>query len=171
MIKSKLILVFACILVLALVTLNYIGNGLEIKPSYRMSSMHKIHMVNKEGNSVKWELSAEKAVFPKGNREILLNSLELKIKHTPEIHLTSESGIYTIETGNMILKKSVELNVKDTKFKTAGMYWNNREETLTTDNDVEFIGKTFSIVGKGLTANTKEQKIRILKDVKAVFYL
>jgi LPS export ABC transporter protein LptC len=65
----------------------------------------------------------------------------------------------------------VELNVKETKFKTAGMHWNSREETLTTDNDVEFIGKTFNIVGKGLTANTKEQKIRILKDVKAIFYL
>jgi LPS export ABC transporter protein LptC len=171
MIKSRFILLFTCGLVLALITLNYSRNGLEIKPSYKMSSMHKLHLINKEGNSVKWELSAEKAVFPKGNREILLNSLGLKIKHTPEIHLTSKSGIYTIENGNMILNKSVELNVKDTKFITAGMHWNNREETLTTDNHVEFIGKTFNIVGKGLTANTKEQKIRILKDVKAIFYL
>jgi len=65
----------------------------------------------------------------------------------------------------------VEINMKDVKFKTAGMQWNNSEETLTTKNDVEFIGKTFNIVGKGLKANTKEQKVRILKDVKAIFYL
>ncbi len=171
MIKSKFVLVFACISVLALITLNYSGNRLEIKPSYKMSSMHKIHMVNKEGNSVKWELSAENALFPKGNKEIILTSLGLRITHTPEIYLTSESGIYTVENGNMILNNPVELNVKETKFKTAGMHWNSREETLTTDNDVEFIGKTFNIVGKGLTANTKEQKVRILKDVKAIFYL
>ena len=164
--------VLACILVVGiLITLNYSGNGLKIKPSYRMSSMYKIHMVNKEDDSVKWELSAEKAVFPKGNREIFLNSLGLTIKNTTEIYLTSESGIYTIENGNMTLNDPVELNVKDTKFKTAVMHWNSREETLITDNDVEFIGKSFNIVGKGLIAKTKEQKIRILKDVKAIFYL
>ncbi len=171
MIKSRSILVFACVLVLALITLNYSGNSLKIKPSYKMSSMNNVHMVNKEGNSLKWELSAEKAIFTKGNSEILLNSLGLRIEHTPEIYLTSESGIYKVENGNMILNSPVELNVKDVKFKTAGIQWNNREETLTTNDDVEFIGQTFNIVGKGLRANTKEQKVRILKDVKAIFYL
>ena len=171
MIKSRSVLVFACVLALALITLIYSGNGLKIKPSYKMSSMHKVHIVNKEGNSVKWELSAEKALFPKGSREIFLNSIGLRIKHTPEIHVTSESGIYTVENGNMILNNPVELNVNDATFKTAGIHWNNREETLTTDKEVEFIGKTFNIIGKGLTANTKEQKVRILKDVKAIFYL
>ena len=136
-----------------------------------MSSMNNIHMISKEGNSLKWELSAEKAIFPKGNSEILLNTLGLRIEHTPEIYLTSKSGIYKVENGNMILNSPVELNVKDVKFKTAGIQWNNREETLTTNNDVEFIGQTFNIVGKGLRANTKEQKVRILKDVKAIFYL
>ncbi len=172
MIKSRLFLVFACVLVLGtMITLNYNGNRLKIKPSYRMSSMYQIHMVNKEGNSVKWELSAEKAIFPKGNREILLNSLGLRIAHTPEIYLTSASGIYTVKSGDMTLNKPVELRVEDAKFKTDTMHWNSSKETLTTKNDVEFIGKSFNIVGKGLTANTKEQKIRILKDVKAVFYL
>ncbi len=128
-------------------------------------------MVNKEGNLVKWELSAEKAVFPKGNREILLTSLGLKIKHIHEIYLTSGSGIYKVEEGDMILNKPVELNVKDTKFRTSGMKWNIRKESLTTDSDIEFSGKNFRITGKGLTAKTKEQKVRILNDVKAVFYL
>ena len=172
MIKSRFFIVLACALVLGIfITLNYSGNSLEIKPSYRMSSMHKLHMVNKESNSVKWELSAEKAVFPKGNREILLNSLGLKIKLTPEISLTSGSGIYKVEEGDITLKNPVEMTIKDTIFRTTEMNWNNSKETLTTDNNVEFIGKTFNIVGKGLTAKTKEQKVRILKDVKAVFYL
>ncbi|GBE04115.1 lipopolysaccharide-assembly, LptC-related [bacterium BMS3Abin09] len=172
MIKSRLFLILACVLVLGtLIILNYSGNSLKIKPSYKMSYMHKVHMINKEGDSVKWELSAEKALFPKGNKEIFLNSLGLTIKNTTEIYLTSKSGIYTVENGNMTLNDPVELNVKDAKFMTAGMHWNSREETLTTDNDIEFIGKNFNIVGKGLIAKTKEQKIRILKDVKAIFYL
>ena len=136
-----------------------------------MSYRHKLHMFNKEGNSVKWELSAEKAVFPKGNREILLNSLGLKIKRTPEISLTSGSGIYKVEEGDITLNNPVEMTINDTIFRTTEMNWNNSKETLSTDNNVEFIGKTFNIVGKGLTAKTKEQKVRILKDVKAVFYL
>ncbi len=172
MIKKRLPIILASVLVIGvLITLNYRSNNLEMIPSYRMSSMHQIHMVNKKGNTVKWELSAKNAVFPKGNREIILNSLGLRLQHTPEIYLTSASGIYMIESGNMILNNSVELNVKDAKFKTAGVHWNSREETLTTNNDVEFIGKSFNITGKGLTAKTKEQKIRILKNVKAIFYL
>ena len=171
MIKSRSVIFFACVLVLALIALIHSGNSLKIKPSYKMSSMYKINMVNKEGNSIKWELSAEKALFPKGNKEIILTSLGLRIKHTPEIHLTSESAIYSVDSGNMVLNNPVELNVKNAKFKTAGIHWDNREKTLKTDKDVEFIGKTFSIVGKGLTANTEEQKVRILKDVKAIFYL
>ena len=136
-----------------------------------MSSMDKLHMVNKEGNAVKWELSAEKAVFPKGNREILLTSLGLRINHTPEIYLSSGSGIYKVEKGDITLKTPVEMNINDTIFRTNEMNWNNSKETLTTDNNVEFIGKNFNIVGKGLTAKTKDQKVRILKNVKAIFYL
>ncbi len=172
MIKSKFFLVLSCILILGtLITLNYNESRLKIKPSYKTSSMLKIHMVNKEGNLVKWELSAEEVVFPKGNKEILLKSLGLKIKHSPEIYLTSGSGIYKVEEGDMTLNKPVELNIKDTKFRTSRMKWNIRKETLTTDSDIEFSGKNFLITGRGLTAKTKEQKIRILNDVKAVFYL
>ena len=154
-----------------LITLNYNENPLKISPSYKTSAMQDVHMVNKEGNVLKWELSAERAVFPKGNREILLESLGLKIKLDPEIHLTSKSGTYTIENGDMTLNNPVELRVKDAKFKTAGMYWDNRKEILRADSNVEFSGANFRITGKGLTAKTKEQKVRILKDVKAIFYL
>jgi len=172
MIKSRSFLVLVCVLILGtLIKLNYSGNSMEIRPSYRMSSMHKLQMVNKEDNSVKWELSAEKAVFPKGNREILLSSLGLRIKNTPEIYLTSGSGIYKVEEGDITLNTPVEMKINETIFRTTEMKWNNSKGTLTTDNNVEFIGKTFNIVGKGLSAKTKEQKVRILKDVKAVFYL
>lgn len=172
MIKKKMILIIACLLVIAtLITLNYSGNSLKIKPSYRMSSMHLIQMVKKEGDTVKWELSAEKAMLPEGNSVIHLDSLGLVIKNTPEIYLTSGSGRYMVEDGDIKLNAPVELNIKDAVFKTGEMDWDSAGETLTTDNDVEFIGRTFNIVGKGLVARTKEQKVRILKDVKAIFYL
>lgn len=128
-------------------------------------------MVNKDGNSVKWELSAKKAVFPEGNNEILLISLEVQIPSTPGIYLNSASGIYKVDKGDITLSAPVEMYVGDTIFRTTEMKWNNSKEILTADNNVEFIGATFSITGKGLTANTKEHKVRILKDVKAIFYL
>jgi LPS export ABC transporter protein LptC len=172
MIKSRLIVIIACLLVLGtIITLIYSGNSLKIKPSYRMSSMHRIQMINKEGNTVKWELSAEKADFPKGNKEILLDSLGLSIKNNPEIYLTSGSGTYLVKEGDIKLNASVEMNIRDTIFKTTEMMWDNSREILTTDNQVKFIGKTFNIVGRGLVAKTKEEKVRILNDVKAVFYL
>lgn len=132
--------------------------------------MQDLHLTNKEDSAVKWELSAREAIFPIGGKEIFLKSLDLKINRTPVIYLASGAGVYEIEKGYVTLDKSVEMNVKDTKFTTNSLKWNSAEELITTDDDVKFTGKNFLIEGTGLTAAVSQQKVRILKNVKAVFY-
>jgi LPS export ABC transporter protein LptC len=132
--------------------------------------MDSLHLKHREKNNVKWELTSEKAILPVEKKEIHLQSLSLKINQSPAIYLTSGSGIYEIERGDVTLHNAVELKVKDSMFLTDTIKWHSRDEAIRTDDDVKFTGGNFLITGSGLAAKVKQQKVRILKDVKATFY-
>ena len=171
MIKSRFFRILSATLVVGvLILLSYNEQNVKILPSYRTSSMKDLHLTHKEGSKVKWELSADKAILPIGNKEVFLESLSLKINRTPEIFLTSGSGIYEIDNGDITLNKNVELNIKETTFTTDTMKYNSKDEIITTDDDIKFNGNNFLIEGTGLIAKTKQQNMRIIKNVKAIFY-
>ncbi len=132
--------------------------------------MYELQMTHKEYNKVEWELSARKALFPMDKKEILLKSINLTINYSPKIYITSGNGTYEVEKGNMTLSSAVEFNTEDARFTTNTLNWNSKDELVTTQDPVKFSGKSFFIEGKGLTANINQQQIRILKNVKAVFY-
>ncbi|HDH53582.1 MAG TPA: LPS export ABC transporter periplasmic protein LptC, partial [Nitrospirae bacterium] len=146
MIKNKSFQILSAILVFGiLILLGYNERNVKILPSYRTSSMKNFHLTHKEGSEVKWELSADKAVLPIGNKEVFLESLSLKINRTPEIFLTSGSGIYEIDKGNITLNKNVELNIKETTFTADTMKYNSKDEIITTDDKIKFNGDNFLI--------------------------
>lgn len=132
--------------------------------------MENLHLKHREGNKVEWELTAEKAILPAGNKEVFLKFLALKINQTPEIYLTSANGLYEIENGNVTLSNSVEVNMKDTTFATDTLKWYSKDNLITSDDEIKVSGGNFLIKGMGLTAKTDQQKVRILKDVEAIFY-
>ncbi len=171
MFKSRSFWIISAIFIFGiLIILNYNESSVNIFPSYQTSSMDNLHLKHREGNTVKWELSSEKALLPTGNKEVYLKSLSLKINRSPEIYLSSENGIYEIEEGNVTLNKSVELNIKDTKFTTDTLKWNSKDELITTEDQIRFSGNNFLITGTGLAAKVKQQQVRIIKDVKAIYY-
>lgn len=171
MIKSRLFWVISAIFVFViLIIFNYTENSVKMFPSLQTSSMKNLYLKHKEGDKVKWELSSDKAVLPLGNKEVFLESLVVKINQTPEIYLTSGSGIYEIEQGNVMLNKPVELKIREAKFATDSLRWNSKEELITTDDDIKLSGNSFLITGTGLSAKVPEQQVRIIKDVKAIFY-
>ncbi len=132
--------------------------------------MYDLQMTHKEHDKVEWELSASKALFPMDKKEIQLKSIDLTINYSPKIYITSVNGTYEVEKGNITLDETVEFNTEDTKFTTDTLRWNSKNELVTTQDPVKFSGKSFFIEGNGLTANINLQQIRILKNVKAVFY-
>ncbi len=152
------------------VILTYKEQGMELNPSFRTSTMQRLHLTHREDNKVEWELSAREAVFPQDNKEVFLKSISLKINQSPEIYITSGSGVYKTDEGDIILNKNVELNMENSKFTTSSLKWDGKSGTITTDDPVRLAGANFSIDGTGLVAKTEQQKARILKNVKAVYY-
>jgi LPS export ABC transporter protein LptC len=172
MTKVRPLWILSIVLIIGFIAIQiYTESHVNIKkPSFQISSMKNFHLTHKEGNEIKWELSAENALLPTGDKKVILRSIALNINQTPRITLTSGSGVYEIDEGNITLNEDVELRVKDIKFITASLKWDNSEELISTDNIVQFKGANFLIEGTGLAADITTQKIRILKDVKAVIY-
>jgi LPS export ABC transporter protein LptC len=169
--KNRLFLGLSATLIIGfLLIVNYKGSSIKLRPSLKTSSMEHMLLTHKQDNEVKWELYARKAIFPPGNKKIFLKSLGLKVKRSPEIYLTSQKGVYEVEKGNITLDNTVELNIRDTKLATNSLEWNSKNELITTKDDVKFSGKNFLIEGAGLIAKTKKQQVRIVKNVKAIFY-
>lgn len=170
--KNYLGILIFLIAISALILISYYREqGVIIQPSYQTSSMQDLHLTHRENDEIKWELTAREAIFPSGEKEIILKILGLKINLSPEIYVTSPTGTYETEKGNIFLNESVEMNIKDTKFTTNTLKWDSTSELLTTDDNVKFSGTDFLIEGTGLSAAVTQQKIKILKNVKATFYI
>ena len=171
MTRSRFFWILSSVLVIVFIIIfGYKDRSVEINPSFKTSTMYELQMTHKENNKVEWELSAREALFPTDKKEILLKSIGLTINYSPKIYITSENGTYEIEKGNFTLGETVEFNTEDAKFTTNTLKWNSRDELVTTEDAVKFSGKSFLIEGKGLIAKINQHKIRILENVKAVFY-
>lgn len=172
--KSKFFVALLTVLgVGLLIILSYEENGVTTYHLYKTSSIREFSLVHKEheeGSRISWELTAENATFPDGNKEIILEYLKMVIHHEHEFVLTGGSGIYKIQEKSLTIYKPVEIDVEGAKLTTDSLTWNGVEGVITTKDRVRFKGKKFLIEGKGLSAEIEDQKIRILKDVKGVFY-
>lgn len=170
--KGKFFLVLLTLLAVGiLVILSYRENGVKTSPSYKTSSMYGFRLTHKENDEVKWELLADKATFPEGNKKIILKDLTMKIYQKRELTLRAGSGIYNIKTKNLIVNKPIEVDIEGARLTTDSLIWNSEKEEITTDDSITFEGKNFLIEGTGLSAKVKNQQIRVLKNVKGIFYL
>lgn len=170
--KGKLFLVLLTLLVVGiLVILSYRENGVKTFPSYKTSSMRGFHLTHKENDEVKWELVADKATFPEGNTKIILKDLTMKIYQERELTLRGGSGIYYIKNKNLVINKPIEVDMEEARLTTDSLIWNSEKGEITTDDSIKFEGKNFLIEGSGLTVKIKNQQIRVLKNVKGIFYL
>ncbi len=171
MTKGRFFWTISALLIIGiLIILGYSDRDVEISPSYQTSSMKNLHLTHKEDKKVNWELTAQNAIFPMGKKEVLLESIGLKIKQSPEILLTSGSGVYEVDKQNVTLNKPVEILIKDTVFSTNTLKWNSKDELISTKDDVKFRGNNFLVEGTGLTAKVNKQKVTIQNNVKAIYY-
>ena len=153
-----------------LIVLGYRDHNAVINPSYQTSSMKNLHLTHKENKKVAWELLARNAIFPIGEKEVLLESIDLTIKNTPEIYLTSGSGVYEVDKQYVTLNKNVEILIRDAVFSTNTLKWNSKDGLISTNDDILLRGDNFLIEGTGLTAKVQQQKVKIQKNVKAIYY-
>ncbi|HDZ62591.1 MAG TPA: LPS export ABC transporter periplasmic protein LptC [Nitrospirae bacterium] len=169
--KNKLFLVFlSAIAVVTVVVISNREDGVKTFPSYKTSSMSGFHLTHKESDEVKWEVIAEKASFPKGNKEIILEELIMRIYDETEMVVRGGNGIYDIEKRNLTMTRPVEVDIEGAVLTTDSLNWNGEKGIISTGDSIKFKGDKFLIEGIGLSANIADRKIRVFNNVKGTFY-
>jgi LPS export ABC transporter protein LptC len=169
--KKIIFFLFIIVILIVLISLGYREDDLRISPSYKSSSMHGLHLTHKARDEIKWELKAQVATFPEGATEIDINSLELNIYGDYRINLTAGSGTYRIDRKTLTINRPVQINIRDATLLTDTLTWDGENGLIKTDEAITFSGKNFRIQGRGLEAEIRYERIRILNDVKGTFYL
>jgi len=170
--NAKIALSFVmAVTLLILVLYGYREDDLKITPSYKSSSMHGLHLIHKTGDKIKWELKAEGATMPENEDEIIINSLQLRIYNDYGVNLSAGSGSYKIDDKVLTINSPVEIDIKNARLMTDSLTWDGQNGLIRTDKMITFKGDNFYIEGTGLEVKIKEERVRILKDVKGTFYL
>ncbi|TNF56003.1 LPS export ABC transporter periplasmic protein LptC [bacterium] len=169
--RGKFFLVLLTLLaIITVVVLSYRENGVKTSPSYKTSSMRDFRLTHTENNEVRWELMAEEATFPEGEQKVLLDTLTMKVHHDRELALRGKSGVYDIKGKTLVINKPIEIDIEGAKLTTGSLVWNGRKGILTSREPIRLEEENFTIEGTGLSADVKSQRIRILKNVKGIFY-
>jgi LPS export ABC transporter protein LptC len=169
--KRIIFSLFAIVILVVLILTGYREDEVRISPSYKSSSMHGLYLTHKAGNEVKWELKAEDAIFPEGATEITIKSLELQIYDDHRIRLFAGTGTYNIDTKTLTINRPVRINIRDATLLTDRLTWDGQRGLIKTDEEITFSGRNFHIQGRGLEAEIRQERIRILNNVKGIFYL
>jgi len=150
--------------------MGYENRDSGVMPEYRKSSMEDLQLIQKRGRDILWILSASRADMPVSERKIYLHDITLKVTETPGMILACRSGEYNIEKGLLRLSEGVRIETQDGHFQTESLRWDTKHNTIFTSAPVILRGKDLEIRGDGLSADITTGKVRINRNVKAIYY-
>lgn len=127
-----------------------------------------LRIVHKNNGVENWILTAKRADISKDGDEANLTDLEMEVENKG-ITITAEKGLYNLDTKKISVMGTITAKNDNYSITTRQVEIDSTAGSLKTDADVHIEGKKFLLQGKGMEVNNNEQKVRILKDVKATF--
>ncbi|MEW6213667.1 MAG: LPS export ABC transporter periplasmic protein LptC, partial [Nitrospirota bacterium] len=83
--------------------------------------------------------------------------------------LYADKGIYNLSNRNFTTEGEIRAKAKDYTITADSIDYEASSGEIKTEGRIKIEGKRFKVAGKGMKANS-EQRVRVLKDVKATFY-
>lgn len=154
-------------LALALIFLSDSKEVEKISVSKGNSYIEGLKIANKKDGNEVWVLNAKRADIIESENKAKLYDIVMEVKQNGLI-VKSENGIYDISNKSLALKSTITAETNDYTIITDTVEWTPDGE-IKTGSDVRVISKKFSVEGEGMCADSG-QKVRILKNVKAIFY-
>jgi len=133
------------------------------------SFIEGVKIVHKKNGAPEWVLIARRADISRGGEEARLHDLTLTMQDRG-LTIRAGQGVYDF------VKKNIEITGKITAegdrltIATEDISFDSRSDVLKTEAPVVIEGKKFVLGGTGIKVDTTEQKMRILRNVKATFY-
>lgn len=132
------------------------------------SYIEGLKVINRIKGDTTWTIIAKRADLSKDERIATMDSIILEIKKE-NITLNAERGTFDLDTKDLKLEENITLRTKGYEAKLKDLFWNPSRGLLTSDKRIALKGDRFSIEGDGLSA-TEEQKLRLHKNVRAIFF-
>lgn len=127
-----------------------------------------LRIIQKKNGVPNWILTAKRADISKDGNEANLMDLEMEVK-SRGITIYAEKGLYNLNTRKISVDGAVTAKGNTYSITTGEVEIDSAEGLLRTNRAVHIEGKKFTLQGKGMEIKNNEQKVRILKDVKATF--
>jgi LPS export ABC transporter protein LptC len=164
----RLILV-AVVLALVLPSLFMFTRG-EVRDnaSYSGSFMEDVRVINRGSGKDRWILSAKKVDIAADSRSTKLHAVSIAIPEY-EMEVTSDEGLFDIDSRNLTLLGNIEARTDDYALKTNSILLESQTNELSSDDRVILEGSNFRVEGDGFHANG-EKKVTIENNVKATFF-
>ena len=167
--KKKLLFVFSVISLFLIVL--FFGNNRETEKDLLFkgnSFIDGLRIVHKKDGKNVWTLNAKRADFAESEDKARLRNVAITVENK-EMTIHAENGLYDLESRNLTLNGEITAVAKDYTIIADSMEWDQSREEMKTKGNVKVESKKFNVEGSGMEVNS-EQKVRILKDVKATFY-
>lgn len=133
------------------------------------SFIEGLKIIHKKNGKSAWILIAKRADISKEGDMAYLTDIEITIENRG-MTIYADRGLYNLTNKNLTLYSRVIAKNSDFSIITEHVDIDSSTNNLKTGDNVKIEGKKFSLQGKGMEINNTEQKVRILKDVKAIFY-
>lgn len=166
--KIRLLLLCSILfLALALIFLSDSKEVEKISVSRGNSYIEGLKIASKKDGNEVWVLNANRADIIESENKAKLTDIVMEVKQNG-LTIKSDNGVYDMTNKSLVLKSSITAETDDYTIITDTVEWTRNGE-IKTGSDVKVISKKFSVEGEGMRVDSG-QKVRILKNVKAIFY-
>lgn len=162
------LLSFLLILILFLLLRNEKGMRINVQ-SKDDSFIEGLKIIHKRAGETDWILTANRADITRNGDEAHLNGIEMSM-NGKGLTIFADRGIYNLTNRNISIEGKIFAKGDNYSLSTQDIEVSGMNDVLKTKGIIKIEGKKFIIEGKGMEADNSEQKIRILRDVKATFY-
>jgi LPS export ABC transporter protein LptC len=133
------------------------------------SFIEGLKIVNKKNGVRDWVLTARRADLSENGEQARLADVELSMEKRG-VTIYADSGLYNMSDKSVAIDGKIIAKGSTFAITSESVEYDSSTGDLKTDSPVTIEGSKFSVQGKGMNMNNTEQKVRILKDVKAIFY-
>ena len=131
------------------------------------SFLEDIKILQKKKGETRWILTAKKANFLEGEDKAALQTVGLAVSGN-NLMLYADKGTYDFSKKSFSADTVVEARGENYCITADSLDFDVSSSGVQTEGRVNLEGKGFAVEGKGMQAG-KEQKVKILEDVKAIF--
>ena len=132
------------------------------------SFLEGLKIIQKKNGVQNWILTAKRADISKDGNEANLTDVTMEVKDKG-ITIFADKGLYNMDTKKISVEGPITAKGNTYSITTEQVQIDNDAGLLTTGKEVYIVGKKFTLQGRGMEVNNNEQKVRIMKDVKATF--